>query len=228
MYRSVKVLLMCLFVLAPLPALASTIYTLNIDGSTGGLGPAPYATIALTQAGANTVHFVVDLTPTGAGLQFVLTGNAAKASTIGFNIAGANPTVSFLNPSLTGWTLQQGLAGGYSSNGVFGSFEYSLNCCSSQNGGSNAQAGPLSFDLTAPGLTVAQFQTLSNNGNNPGAYFVIDLLGNTGTGNPATGYVGVRDLPVDDSVTPAAVPEPTSLLLIGAGLAGLGLFRRKF
>ena len=79
------------------------------------------------------------------------------------------------------------------------------NVCS--NGGSNPFAGPISFDITASGLTPGSLQQLSTIP--PGsaqAYFVADILGTTGN----TGTVGA-------TLTSSATPEPGAPPLIGAG-----------
>src|SRR5215470_9125944 len=127
-----KILLLLVFVFSfSIPGLADS-YVLDTDICTGGCGAPPYGTIDLTQgANANTVHVVISLT---AG-NFIHTGQ--PGSTFAFNISG-NPTISVQNFSLSGWSLDSPTAGSLHAAG-FSDFEYSLNCCFSNNGGANAQ-----------------------------------------------------------------------------------------
>ena len=199
------------FALAVTPAKAD-LYTLTLDHCTGGCGSSPFGTINITQNGANTVHFDIEL---ANGNEFIQGG--LPGSTVGFNLT-SNVTVSLTNATLPGWSLDNGGAPGSLNFDGFGAFEYSLNCCFSQTGGSHAQPGSIQFDLTGAGLTPAQFQELSTIP--PGdtrAFFAVDVL------SGQTGNTG----PVGTNTPPSAVPEPSSIVLFGSVLAGVLHFVRK-
>lgn len=191
-------------VLLASPAKASTIYTLNIDHCTGGCGSSPFGTITLTNAGANTVDMVISLTNAN---KFVQTGQAG--STVAFNLTG-NPTLTLVSSTLPGWSLDSPNAGSLQFDG-FGNFEYSLNCCFSNNGGANAQPGLNTIRLSGTGLTESSFAELSSGGS-PSVFFAVDVL-SAQTGN--TGPVGTNTPPTQQLPN---VPEPTSLVLLGTGL----------
>jgi hypothetical protein len=72
---------------------------------------------------------------------------------------------------------------------------------------------PVSFDVSAAGLTTASF----NKGTSVGTTFVVDVF------NPANGNTG----PIRTN-TRRTVPEPSSVLLLGSGVLALaaGLRRR--
>jgi hypothetical protein len=190
--------------LAAMPALADT-YSLTIDHCTGGCGTAPFGTIDVTQNGTNTVNVALSLS---SGDKFVSTGFPGSFA---FDIAGT-PTISVGNLS-TGWSLDSSTAGSLHFDG-FGSLEYALICDACGNGGSNPQPGPLSFDVTAAGLTPGSFKVLSSGGSDQ-AYFVADILGTTGNSGP----VGATAV--------AGVPEPSELLLSGTGILLLTFFRLR-
>jgi hypothetical protein len=194
---------------AALPALADQ-YSLTLDHCTGGCGTAPFGTIDVTQNGANTVNVVVSLT---SGDKFVNTGFAGSFA---FDLIG-NPTISLSNLT-AGWSLLSTTAGTLHFDG-FGNLDYALVCDICGSGGSNPFSGPISFDVTAAGLTPGSFKELSTLP--PGseqAYFVADIIGTTG-----------RTGPVGATLDPTPVPEPSALLLFGAGgfLLTLSSLRRR-
>jgi hypothetical protein len=188
-----------------LPALAD-VYFLTIDHCTGGCGTPPFGTIDVTQAGTDTVQVDVILTP---GDQFVRTGFSGSFA---FDLIG-NPAIS-VSDLTAGWSLLSTNAGSLHFDG-FGDLEYALVCNACGNGGSHPFAGPVSFDVTAPGLAPANFQELSSGGSAQ-VNFVADILG-------ATGKTG----PVGATVSSTSVPEPATLDLMGLGLGGATLLRRR-
>ncbi|GAC1451335.1 MAG: hypothetical protein PVSMB6_00500 [Steroidobacteraceae bacterium] len=200
-----KLLMLALLGLgSAVPVLADD-YSLTVDHCTGGCGTAPFGTVDVTQAGANTV--LVDVSLNSAA--FVSTGFPGA---FGFNLAGG-PTISVSNLT-SGWSLLSASSGSLQFDG-FGNFNYALVCNVCGNGASNPFSAPISFDVSASGLTPVSFASLST-GNTP-VYFVADILGSTGNTGPVGATAG----------TPTPVPEPGTLALLSVGLVGSMLARRR-
>jgi PEP-CTERM motif len=62
----------------------------------------------------------------------------------------------------------------------------------------------------------------------PGDVGTFDVLNNAYFVTNDTGATGDSNWTVRVTVSPTAVPEPSTFLLLGAGLAGVGLLRRRF
>lgn len=196
------------------PATAGPIdYSLNLISSSS-IGSGALGTVALTQNGTKEVDVSVTLS---AGTAFVSTGGPHNAFVFNLN-ATKQYTVTITSPSDGSFVLARHNL----SNTPYGQFSYAIDCSSCGSGASNPNPGPLDFKVTAlQGISAADFVANAN-----GIYFSADVRGPAGgTGNIAANGVTTG---LSLSGTSAAVPEPGSLPLLGAGVVALGcVFRRR-
>lgn len=189
-------------------ALAGPTYTFNVSV---GVQPSDVGVITLTQNGTS-VDVSVDLK---SGYGFLNTGG--PHTPLAFNVTGAGVlSISAFTTPTNGaypfgvFTLDN--AGG--GNTPYGSYGIALNN-SAGNGSGKAYYGDLLFTLSrAGGLDTDDF--VANAG---GYFFSADLTDGRDTGAQAW---SARSTP---GGTP--IPEPATLALFGAALAGLGFATRR-
>jgi PEP-CTERM motif-containing protein len=181
--------------------------TVTFDLNTGSTLPNQnYGTITLTLVG-NAIQVDVSLLP---GNRIVNTGFDASVA---------------FNCTCTGQIGVTGLPGTYtlvnngnpSSIGMdgFGAFEYGV-LFNAQGGGAGTDSS-LTFTVTRVGGFSSVFELVQLSTNPPGSiqsFFAVDII--CDSCGPATGVVGISE-----------VPEPTSMLLLGTGLATLAAGLRK-
>ncbi len=192
-------------------ALAGPTYTFGVSEGTQA---ADVGLITITQSSANSVIVNVNLQ---SGYGFLNTGG--PHTPFAFQLAGSGTlSVSFSSP-LNGvypdGTFSLNTAGG--SNTPYGSFNVAIDS-SAGNGSGKAFYNDLVFTLTRTGtLDTSDFVQ-----NASGAYFSADLTDGSSTGAQAWKGRTTLDVP-----PPNTVPEPLTLALFGAGLAGLAATRRR-
>jgi hypothetical protein len=187
-------------------AKADTIYNLTVDNCTGGCNPGSpgtsMGTVDLKQNGTGDVLVTVSLV---SPLEFVNTG---LVNTIDFNLGSIASGVTAANFTNSVFSLASGTAGSDHFDG-FGDFQYSIEMSGAQGAG-GAQASPVSFDILAAGLTESSFT-----GNAGGWFFGVDVYNSVLN---TTGPIGTGG---------TAVPEPSSIGLLGAALVGIGFWRKR-
>lgn len=162
-------------------------------------GSGPFGTVTLSQDGANTVLVTETLF---SGIGFVKTG---AGDALAFSIAGVS-TITITN--LTAGFAQDPTP----KSSPYGPFDFGVSCTSAcGSGGSSPYFGTLSFDVNASGLTPGSFTSTG------GYMFASDIIDNNVDGKPTGNVAGAG----------SAVPEPTTISMLGAGLLGLGFLRRR-
>jgi hypothetical protein len=175
---------------------AAQAYTTFLNENNGSLSNAPFARVDILENGPD-----IDFTITLLGPDY----DSADIESIAFNSTG--PALLIGNISgLTNWALDTS-----SQMAIFGTFDYSINCCT--GGGSGTAGQPITFSIVGiNGDTVATYASELSTGNGQELFAL-----KTSAGGAAGPFIAGG----------AVVPIPAALPLFLSGLAVFGFVARR-
>jgi hypothetical protein len=218
-------LIICFFALVLAPNIKADTITLNLgieySGGTAPSGIAPWLTATFIDKDpikvGNSLLNVVQLTMDASGLsgtEFVgeWLFNTTYQSNLSF-VYLSNPNVPEVTPGFSPNSFSAGPAKGFD---ILFDFDEAKD--------DKFSAGEkVVFDIYGQldmTLLAKDFSTFNEPGTEPGVFYSAAHVQNTGTDGKGNGWIGTGG-----NTTP--VPEPATMLLLGAGLIGLGFFGRK-
>ena len=194
----------------------AAVYTLNVDGCSGGCGYTSYGTVTVNGQGTNTLNFDVELAP---NVFFQQAGGANGHQETFWDLLG-NPTVTLAGLASDFSANASQSAGSNSPCGPFSNFSYVVNWVGPPTNNGNLPGGgvqSLTYSVTGSGpLTLgsgtSSLTTLP-------IYYVVDVASYNRAGALInTGRVGA---------TLTSVPEPATWAMMLMGFFGAGAMLRR-